>query len=143
MCLCMLGFLSKPSPQKEQENCPPICRLCSCMSGLCDLVLCLSRELFRRKALLQNEQEKGCLTSSCVVFLGFDNLAWSSSSLDMIPLDSSLSTSSGILLIGSSSNSSSNISPNIASQNPNVLLQSTPTQYGYTIGATNILFKQA
>lgn len=41
-----------------------------------------------------------------------------------------------------SSNSSSNLSPNTASQNPNVLLQSTPTQYGYTIGATNILFKQ-
>ena len=41
-----------------------------------------------------------------------------------------------------SSNSSSNISPNTSSQNHNVLLQSTPTQYGYTIGATNILFKQ-
>jgi hypothetical protein len=50
-------------------------------------------------------------------------------------------------LVAPSSNSSTNLSPNNnnntnTSQNQAGLLQSSPTQYGYTIGATNILFKQ-
>ncbi len=55
------------------------------------------------------------------------------------------STTSVSPQVAPSSNSSSNLTPNNntnTSQNQAGLLQSSPTQYGYTIGATNILFKQ-
>ena len=75
MCLCILGFLSNPSPQKEQKNWPPWCRLCSCIRVLCDLVLCLSSELFKRNTLLQNEHENCSLLFCWVIFLRFDDIA--------------------------------------------------------------------
>ena len=75
MCLCILGFLSNPSPQKEQKNWPPWCLLCSCIRVLCDRVLCLSSELFKRNALLQNEHENCSLLFCWGIFLRLDDTA--------------------------------------------------------------------